>query len=65
MVAALVLSPFHFMGWMAKAPVPLKVLPPLLVMTLIDSPVPIGVDASTPPVFTCVSWIMSDPVRSR
>src|SRR5918999_5737786 len=46
---------FHPNGWYWYAPEPLNRLPPLFVITLITMPTPIGEDASTPPVLTCVS----------
>src|SRR5437763_5858865 len=46
------LLPFHPTGWYAYAAEPLNVLPPLLVTTLMFRPVPIGAEASMPPVFT-------------
>src|SRR6266850_2762904 len=55
---------FQVFGWYAYAPDPLNVLPPLLVMTLMLRPTPIGADASTPPVFTCVSLTMSAPIAT-
>src|ERR1700704_6046801 len=57
-----VLLPFQVVGWYAYAPDPLNRLPPLFVITLMLRPVPIGAEASTPPVFTCTSSIMSAPI---
>ncbi len=58
------LSPFQPSGWYAKAADPLNWLPPLLVMTLMFNPTPIGAEASTPPVFTWTSSIMSAPMAT-
>jgi hypothetical protein len=35
-----------------------------LVTTFIARPVPIGVEASTPPVLTWMSWTMSAPIAT-
>ena len=37
---------------------------PLFVITLMLRPTPIGAEASTPPVFTCVSLTMSAPIAT-
>src|SRR5262245_43829665 len=58
------LLPFQLSGWYAQPPDPLNVFPPLFVITLMFSPVPIGAEASTPPVFTCTSSIMSAPIAT-
>ena len=56
---------FQLNGWYDTTPVPWKSLPPLLLTMLMTRPYPIGDAASTPPVFTSVSWIASElrPVR--
>lgn len=50
---------FQPSGWRSPPTDPLNWSPPLLLTMLITSDMPIGADASTPPVFTCVSSMAS------